>query len=147
MTALQSFSPVATTSASVLLRSRPPANSRPMRRRTRVLPLDQQGIRADWLTRGIEEANCALFHAALYPILPKLKARIRSWLKSHGADPSMARDQLLIADLALGVIVLAFEKGRRWRQNQSVLDWLASFIPVVYAKSQPAYAAHQIAAR
>ncbi|MCC7334242.1 MAG: hypothetical protein IT422_04070 [Pirellulaceae bacterium] len=59
----------------------------------------------------------------------------------------MARDQLLIADLALGVIVLAFEKGRRWRQNQSVLDWLASFIPVVYAKSQPAYAAHQIAAR
>lgn len=142
MTTLQSLVPVATASPSVLLRRWPPANGHRVRRGTRALPLDQQGIRADWLTRGIEEGNCALFHASLYPILPKLKSRIQSWLKSHSADPSMADDQLLIADLALGVIVLAFEKGRRWRrQDQSVLDWLASFIPVVYAKSDRAITA------
>lgn len=142
MTTLQSLPPVSTASPPVLVRKCPPANGHQVHRGTRALPLDRQGIRADWLTRGIQEANCALFHASLYPILPKLKDRIQSWLRSNGADPSMAHDQLIIADLALGVIVLAFEKGRRWRQDQAVLDWLASFIPAVYSKSDPANTAH-----
>lgn len=137
MTILQSSSPVSTVSPSVPLRGRHTAHRRQVSRETGSLTLEQQGVRAEWFTRGIEESNCALFHASLYPILPRLKDRIQSWLKSNSAVPSMARDQIIIADFAMGVIVSAFEKGHQWQQDQSVLDWLAGFIPVVYAESDP----------
>ena len=104
---------------------------------TQPLTLDQQGIRAEWFSRGINESNCALFHASLYPILPKLRDRIQSWLKSNSADPLMADDQMIVSNFASDLIVLAFEKRRQWRRDRPVVEWLVSFIPAAYAESDP----------
>lgn len=134
MTAVQSFSSV---SPSIPLQRSLSVLRPAVRRETGVLPLDQQGVRTEWFTRGIEESNCALFHASLYPILPQLTDRIQSWLRSNNADSSMACDQSSLASFALDVIVLAFEKRHQWRQDQAVLHWLTSFIPVACAEWDP----------
>ncbi len=112
------------------------APRQPASRKIPVHPLDQQGVRGEWFTRGIAESNCALFHASLYPVLPQLNDKIQGWLIAHHADPSMASDQSKIASLSLGVIVLAFEQRHQWRQDQTVLLWLASFIPAACAAEE-----------
>lgn len=103
------------------------------------LTLEQQGVRADWFIRGIEESNCALFHGSLYPIMPKLRDRIQSWLKANCAEPLMGDDPIVIGNFVVDLVALAFEDRRRWDANQPVLDWLAGFLPVAYAERNPAH--------
>ena len=140
MTALQTLS-----SASALDRPisspsrRPPLRIvRPtVRHVTTPLTLDQQGVRGDWFTRGIDESNCALFHASLHPIMRQLRVRIQEWLKANSAEPPMADDPVVVGNFVVDLVALAFEKRHQWKTNQSVLDWLAGFLPVAYAESDP----------
>ncbi len=97
--------------------------------------LEQQCVHAEWFTRGIRNSNCALFHASLYPIIPELRNRIETWLKSNRCGSSAADDRLLVENFVVDVIAMAFEKRRQWTPDQAVLDWLASFIAVACAES------------
>ncbi|WP_442505224.1 hypothetical protein SH528x_004005 [Novipirellula sp. SH528] len=107
----------------------------PVQPKTEPQTLDQQCVHAEWFTRGINDSNCALFHASLYPIIPELRNRIQTWLKSNRCGPSNADDRLLVENLVVDVIVMAFEKRRQWTSDQAVLDWLSSFISVACAES------------
>ena len=97
------------------------------RDRKLVASLCSQGINASWFLSGIHDSNCALFHAALYPILPLLRLRLEAFVESH-QEMSTKWGQFAVTHIANEIIVIAFERRDTWTDRTPVVDWLASFI-------------------
>lgn len=111
---------------------------RPVSSRQRPTKIHQPTqINLLWFRRGIDERNCALFEASLYPIKPELWSRTDQWLKKN--HPSQARhiNSLHIHMLVDDAIAIAFERSRLWNRDQPVSDRIMEYIVEAYAKFDP----------
>lgn len=58
-----------------------------------------------------------------------------SWVNAPVNSPE-AQMHIQAASLTLGMMVLAFENRHQWRHDQTVLLWLAGFIPAACAAEE-----------